>query len=102
MVTLVTEAWHMAKNLDPLIDSDDDEVTDYNTRIEYGMYLLMWYSRALLIIVAAKYVDWKFSQESVNNLRHPHEQRDRTLLLYAIVPHGQHAGFFKNIITRSE
>ena len=34
----------MAKNLDPLIDSDDDEVSDYNMRIDIGKDMLACYS----------------------------------------------------------
>ncbi|KAF9535830.1 hypothetical protein CPB83DRAFT_901498 [Crepidotus variabilis] len=38
--TMFEQAWHMAKTLDPLIDSDDEEVTDYNTRVDFGRYSL--------------------------------------------------------------
>ncbi len=31
---LVAEAWHTARTLDPLLDSDDDENADYNVRID--------------------------------------------------------------------
>jgi hypothetical protein len=30
----VAEAWHIARTLDPLLDSDDDENVDYNVRID--------------------------------------------------------------------
>lgn len=30
------EAWHIVKTLDPLIDSDDEDITDYNVHVDIG------------------------------------------------------------------
>ena len=30
----IAEAWHVVKTTDPLIDSDDDDMSDYNKRID--------------------------------------------------------------------
>lgn len=33
------EAWHIVKTLDPLMDSDDEDITDYNMHVDIGEHL---------------------------------------------------------------
>jgi len=37
--TMLQQAWHVMKTVDPLVDSDDEDMSDYNKRIDISRRL---------------------------------------------------------------
>jgi len=49
----MAEAWHVVKTVDPLIDSDDEEM-DYNKRIDISEFSIGLFFLTLLIFLSSK------------------------------------------------